>query len=359
MSYVKSKTIAVLFFISLLLIFAQEPTENNWTEKVKSFLFSDKRTNSTQKIITIVSKSDLETRLKGLDSKEFSYEYNTTNHGYVEKYLRMGNYFGKIIGMSEYYFPLFDEVFKRYNIPKDMKYLAVVESKLTVKVTSKAGAKGLWQFMPATGKAFGLENNMYVDERHDPIKSTEAAAKYFLLLYKYFGSWEMVMAAYNCGEGNVKKAIARSGGKKTYWEIRNFLPLETRGYVPSFIAASYMLNYHEKHYVKSQKFKYSYLDTDTLVVKKKLVLENLSKKLGMTLEEINFLNPQYKIGVIPKVAGKKYYLRLPKDKYLFYKKNESFIDRVTPTQPSLKKSLDENVLNIKEPVIVKEENSLK
>ena len=183
MVHIKIFILSSLFLHSTLL-FSQTSTENSLTEKVKSLLFTESKSNinASGGIITNVSREELEARLNKIAFENFSYQYNTTNHGYVEKYLRMGNHFSNIIGLSEFYFPLFDEVFKKYNIPNELKYIAIVESKLTVKVTSRAGAKGLWQFMPGTAKIFGLENNAFVEERYDPIKSTEAAAKYFTYL---------------------------------------------------------------------------------------------------------------------------------------------------------------------------------
>ncbi|MFA9290060.1 MAG: lytic transglycosylase domain-containing protein [Solirubrobacteraceae bacterium] len=306
----------LLFFF--FIFFSQENnSEVSLPEKVKSLLFEEENSNNNlDKKITkySVSEVDLEKRFKELETGKIVYEYSTTKHGYVEKYLRMGNHFGKVIGLSEYYFPLFDEIFEKYKVPKELKYLTIVESKLNPTITSRAGAKGLWQFMPQTAKNFKLENNIYVDERIDPVKSTIAAAKYLLLLHKYFGDWEMVMAAYNCGEGNLMKAIKRSGGKNTYWQVRNFLPAETRGYVPSFIAANYLLNYYEEHNINVQKFKYSYKDTDTILVKNTISFDKISKKINVSLEDIAFLNPQYKLKIIPKSTNKKYYLRLPKNK---------------------------------------------
>ncbi|MBN2524113.1 MAG: LysM peptidoglycan-binding domain-containing protein, partial [Bacteroidales bacterium] len=209
------------------------------------------------------------------------------------------------------YFPLFDEIFDYYDIPNEMKYMSIIESALNPRAYSRARAVGLWQFMYGTGRMYGLEINSLVDERRDPIRSTHAAARFAKDLYKIYGDWLLVIAAYNCGPGNVNKAIRRSGGKTNYWDIYYYLPRETRGHVPAFIAATYVMNYYQEHNLTPAKVEIPAL-VDTLHVKQKLHLQQVSETLGIPLQMLRDLNPQYRYDIIP--AGKKIYsLNLPKE----------------------------------------------
>ena len=226
---------------------------------------------------------------------------------------------------AEYYFPLFEEHLDKYDLPLEIKYLAIVESALKPRAKSRVGATGLWQFMFATGKQFGLDVSSYVDERSDPIKSTEAASKYLASLYKIFGDWDLALAAYNSGPGNVSKAIRRSGGYKNYWNIRPNLPRETAGYLPAFLATMYIFEYAEEHGFNPKIPELTYIQTDTVRVKEMISLDQVSELLEVPMEELQFLNPSYKLDIIPHIKDENYTLRLPREKIGMFVSNEDSI----------------------------------
>ncbi len=216
----------------------------------------------------------------------------------------------KILGRVSLYFPLIENKLREKNLPDDLKYLAVVESALVANATSKSGAKGLWQFMKGTGKMYGLTINAHVDERQDPLKSTDAALDYLADLYDQFDDWTLALAAYNCGPGNVRKAIRRSGGKRSYWEIRDFLPHETREYIPRQIAAIYLMQYYYMHDIEPELMEENIINTSTSRTYKQISFEEVSASTGVSLEDIQFLNPSYLRNVIPASLGENY-LTLP------------------------------------------------
>ncbi len=218
----------------------------------------------------------------------------------------------RMLGLAQLYFPMIEELLDRYGIPLEMKYLAIVESALNPIARSPVGAGGLWQFMYGTGKQYNLNVNSYVDDRSDPYKSTIAACKYLNDLYKVHKNWLLVMAAYNCGSGNVTKAIRRSGGKTDFWDISPYLPQETRDYIPAFIAVTYVMNHASDHNLVPITPIYKYNDIDTVLVKDYLTFNLLSEKLNISKDELLFLNPEYRKGVIPSNSYKSYILRLPK-----------------------------------------------
>jgi len=218
-----------------------------------------------------------------------------------------------VLGRSELYFDMFEEKLAKHDLPIELKYLSVIESGLRPQVKSRAGALGLWQFMYRTGRMFGLEENSYIDERMDPHKATEAACLYLKKLYGMYNDWNMALAAYNAGPGNVNKAIRRSGNKKTYWEIRPFLPRETQGYVPNFIAAAYLINYHKEHNIVPQKAEVKYYELDSMCLKKGVHMETVADLLDISLEDIQKLNPIYKRSYIPKGVSEPYCISLPLD----------------------------------------------
>lgn len=203
-----------------------------------------------------------------------------------------------MLGMADFYFPLIEQVLDEYGLPIELKYLAVVESALNPVALSRVGACGLWQFMLPTGKSYGLEINSLVDERRDPVKATHAACKYFKDMYAIYGDWNLVLASYNCGPGNVNKAIRRSGGKKDFWDIFPFLPKETRSYVPLFIAANYVMNYYCDHNLCPMQTSLP-LATDTVMVNNALHFQQVSDMLHIDVETLRALNPQYKRDIIP------------------------------------------------------------
>jgi len=242
-----------------------------------------------------------ENRLAKLDAASpFDLQFNQTVKPYIELYaIKKRGLMCKILGSSQLYYPMFEQIFDKYNIPLELKNLAVIESALSPIARSRAGASGLWQFMYPTGKLYGLNVTSYIDERSDPYKATVAAAEYLKDLYKMFNDWQMVLAAYNAGPGTINRAIRRSGGKKTYWEIRPFLPLETQAYVPAFIAANYVMNYYPEHNIYPDVPRKSYFELDTVIIKEPLSFTQLAGVLDVTVEEIQFFNPVYKKQIIP------------------------------------------------------------
>lgn len=269
----------------------------------------------------------LKQRLAELNARTpFNVEYNPSLESVIKGYLKnRRKTMANLMAISDYYFPMFEEELDRYNLPLEMKYLAIVESALDPRATSRVGAKGLWQFMFTTGKMFGLDVNSYVDERSDPLMATEAACKYLESLYNSLGDWDLALAAYNSGPGNVSKAIRRSGGYTNYWNIRGHLPRETAGYVPAFLATMYIFEFAEEHGFKSNGPAIPYVATDTVRVKKMISLEQVSKISGIAQNELEFLNPSYKLGIIPVVKDENYVLRLPVDKVGEFVANEEAI----------------------------------
>ena len=238
--------------------------------------------------------------------------YNSIVRRYIEVYTRQKrSSVGVMLGLSQYYFPLFDEVFDYYDIPNEMKYMSIIESALNPRAYSRTRAVGLWQFMYGTGRIYGLTINSLVDERRDPIKSTYAAAKFCKDLYSIYNDWILVIAAYNCGPGNVNKAIRRSGGKRNYWDIYYHLPRETRGHVPAFIAATYVMNYYKEHNLKPVPVSFP-VTSDTIMVTRNLHLAQVSEVLGIPLQLLRDMNPQYRTDIIP-AKDNPMTLRLPLD----------------------------------------------
>lgn len=267
-----------------------------------------------------------EARLARLDEQTpFDLIYNSAVKSYIDMYsLRKRVLVSRLIGLSQVYFPMFEEKLAKYNLPLELKYLAIVESALNPNAISKSGAGGLWQFMYPTGKMYGLEINSYVDDRRDPLKATEAACRYFKYLYGMFGDWQMVLAAYNCGPGTLSKAIRRSGNKKTYWEIRPYLPVETQGYVPAFIAVNYLMNFTKEHNIYPIAAKQSYFYADTVHAKQAFSFEAVSKIIDVPMEDLIFLNPAYKLKRVPGYGNYRH-LYLPANKTGAFINNETAI----------------------------------
>ena len=238
--------------------------------------------------------------------------YNTTVRSYIDLYTtkkrRQVEY---LMGMSNYYFPLFEQELSANNLPLELKYLPIIESALNTSIVSRMGAAGLWQLMIKTGKMYGLEINSLVDERLSPAKATHAAIRFLKDLYSIYGDWNLVIASYNCGPGNISKAMRRSGGKHDYWAIYPYLPRETRGYVPVFIAANYSMHYASEHNLCAATVNMPAL-TDTVMVRRRIHLEQISWVLNLPIEEIRLLNAQYRKDIIPGDI-KPYALCLPLD----------------------------------------------
>lgn len=255
----------------------------------------------------------LKERLEVLDNETpFNIEYNASLERLIKNYLKnRKKSFGILMSRAEYYFPLFEEHLDKYDLPLEIKYLAIVESALKPRAKSRVGATGLWQFMYQTGKQFDLNVSSYVDERQDPIKATEAACQYLGVLYKMFGDWDLALAAYNSGPGNVNKAIRRAGGKRNFWNIRGFLPRETSGYVPSFYATLYIFKYAEEHGIEPGRAYINKFETDTIHIKQQVTFEQITNFLDVEVEMLQFLNPQYKLDIIPYKKDRNYYVSLP------------------------------------------------
>jgi membrane-bound lytic murein transglycosylase D len=274
-------------------------------------------------------------RMRVLDQDTpFDLVYNPTVQGFIDLYaVRKRELTSRVLGMSELYFPLFEEALSRHGIPLEMKYLAVVESALNPTAISPAGAGGLWQFMVSTGKMYGLNVTSYQDDRFDAIKSTEAACLYLKYLHGLYNDWELALAAYNSGPGNVNKAIRRSGGKKDFWDIKPFLPKETQGYVPAFIAVNYVMNYASEYNLYPRTPMITFFETDTVSVMRRVDFNTLSGILGMNIDDLAFLNGTYKMKEIPE-NGRKHYLFLPVEKVGLFISNEELVyERSASPQP--------------------------
>ncbi|WP_010181622.1 lytic transglycosylase domain-containing protein [Aquimarina agarilytica] len=272
----------------------------------------------------------LKARLESLDHKTpFNIEYNPILENLIKKNLKgRRSLLEKMISLSYYYFPIFEKELDQYDLPLELKYLAVVESGLRPKIKSSMGATGLWQFMYQTGKMQGLVINSYVDERMDPLKSTKAACEYLSSLYKTFGDWDLALAAYNSGPGNVLKALKRARGKKNYWNIRRYLPRETAGYVPAFLAYMYIFEHAKYHNLTPHKPEYLSIETDTVKIKTKVTFKEISKAIQIDYKELQFLNPAYKLNIIPKSRTNKYSLRLPVEKMKNFIKYEQKLYKI-------------------------------
>lgn len=250
--------------------------------------------------------------------------YNSNIHGFINFFtIRNRDYTRLMLRRKDLYFPLFESKLAKYNLPQELKYLSIIESGLNPRAVSRASAVGLWQFMSYTGRYFDLHNDWYFDDRMDPEKSTEAACRYLSQLYKMFHNWELALAAYNSGPGTVKRAIRRSGYKKTFWEIYNYLPRETRSYVPQFVAIIYAMNYAEEHNMIEPALE-RVIPHDTLIVRKFLHLDAFAKLTGTCTEELLQLNPSVRHNAIPE-NGKKFILKLPSGAKAELEKNRTAI----------------------------------
>lgn len=245
--------------------------------------------------------------------------FNRHVKAFINLYANKGrNQSARMLGLKEIYFPLFEEVLDKYDMPYELKYLAIVESALNPTAGSRAGAKGLWQFMYGTGKMYGLKSNSLVDDRFDPYKSTDAAARHLKDLFDIYGTWELALAAYNSGPGNVNRAIRRAGGVKNYWAVWPFLPRETRGYVPAFISVNYVFNYAAEHNIYPIDPGILFYGIDTVTVRDVLSFDQISEFMQIDMDDLDFLNPAYKQGIIPATNGQTYKLRLPREKVGYF-----------------------------------------
>lgn len=309
-------------------------------------MYEEVRQPDSEAVFPELNTDTLKARLARLNEKTpFNIAYNPSLESVIKSFLtRRRDLMERMITASQFYFPLFEQELDNHDIPLEMKYLSIVESALNPTARSRVGATGLWQFMYSTGKMYNLNVSSYVDDRRDPIASTTAACKYLGKLYDIFGDWDLALAAYNSGPGNVNKAIRRSGGYTNYWNLRSFLPRETAGYVPAFLATMYIFEYAKEHGLNRVKAKRPYFETDTVHIKNLLTFDQIAKVTGIGMEELELLNPAYKLKIIPKIEGKTYVLRLPKSMIGKFVTNEEEIYAYAKKQlDSLEKPLPQMV----------------
>jgi membrane-bound lytic murein transglycosylase D len=289
--------------------------------------FDIKNINVDEKVEYELPTELLKERLKKMDEKSpFNIEYNVGLENVIKSFLKnRKRAFERLMGVSQFYFPIFEESLAAQNIPLEIKYLAVVESALNPRAVSRVGATGLWQFMYQTGKQYGLKVDTYEDERSDPLKASTAATQYMKNMYAIFGDWDLVLASYNTGPGNVAKAIRRSGGKQNYWNIRPYLHKETQGYLPAFLATMYIFEYHKEHGIKPDRAIANHFATDTVMIKNAMTFKQISDLLDVPVAELQFLNPSYKREEIPHITGENHFLRLPVNKVAVFTSNEDKI----------------------------------
>ena len=296
----------IILFLSCLLGFQLLYSQKNTVEQENGEYFIKQDENFIKGLNSLNSSSqefvaelDLSTYKKRFAYLNFhtklSIDYNDVTYAYVKTFLSY-RWYPKIIGLSVYYFPLFESKLDYYGIPRELKYLAVVESALNPRAGSRVGASGLWQFMPATGREYGLRKNEYVNTFYDPMSNADAGARYLRDLYKMYGDWNLAISAYNCGPGNVNKAI-RKAGSKNYWVLRPYLPKETQAYVPSFIAVNYLFNFYKEHQMKPTYFRYSFFDLKRIKINQTTTFAGLSKNFDYRI--LKFANPQFITETIP------------------------------------------------------------
>lgn len=269
---------------------------------------------------------------------------NNVTRKFIDTYSnKMKRSVAVMLGSSNFYMPIFEEALERYGLPLELKYLPVIESALRPSATSRVGAAGLWQFMINTGKKYGLEINTLVDERRDPVKASDAAARYLRDLYGMFGDWGLAIAAYNCGEGNVQRAILRAGktDNADYWNVYGRLPRETRGYVPAFIAANYIMNYYCEHGISPYETTLPQ-ESDTVVVGSEMKFSQIAAVCDVTIDELRAINPQYRRDIIP--SG--YVLRLPSSVIENFVENEGAIASTVTNDGGIRRATTEDVVEI-------------
>ena len=300
----------------------ENQVQSVFMDEIKEYYISN--TDTTDVSNTPLDVALLKERLILInETTPFHLAYNPALEKIIKSYLKnRRKYYPNFMARAAYYFPMIEKYLDQFDIPLEMKYLALVESALKPKAKSRVGATGLWQFMYPTGKQYNLKVSSYVDERQDPIKATIAACNYLNDLYKIFGDWDLALAAYNSGPGNVSKAIRRSGGYKNYWNIRPFLPRETAGYVPAFYATMYLFTYAQEHGLTGIPPKIHFFETDTILVKKTVSFDQITEQTGIETSMLQLLNPEYKLDIIPYVKNKNYTLRIPTKQVGNFLKNE-------------------------------------
>ncbi len=319
---------------------------DSWYAKNAVYHEQSQKPHTSKPISSVDEDSITMFRLKELTDKTvFPMVYNNDIKRYINLYTKRKQSLSLLLGLAKYYFPMFEEVLDKYNCPIELKYLAIIESALNPNAVSRAGATGLWQFMYKTGKLYGLDVNTLVDYRRDPIKATDAAARYLKYLSDtFFGDWVLAMAAYNCGPGNVTKAIVRSGGKTDFWDLYDYLPKETRGYVPAFYGAWFAMRYYDKYGITAAEAKFS--QTDTIHIHHKVHFQQIEALMGIPEEELKLLNPQYKMSIVPATEDMAMVLILPANhinKFLLMKDS---IYNYNPDQYFKPARVSEDIFNV-------------
>jgi len=313
-----SKDIALIDSLVL-----ENQLQSVFMDEIREYYISNTDTTDVSEVA--LDASLLKERLAKInETTPFHLAYNPALEKIIKSYLKnRRKYYPNFMARAAYYFPMIEKYLDQYDIPLEMKYLTLVESALKPKAKSRVGATGLWQFMYPTGKQYKLKVSSYVDERQDPLKATIAACNYLNDLYKIFGDWDLALAAYNSGPGNVSKAIRRSGGYKNYWNIRPYLPRETAGYVPAFYATMYLFTYAQEHQLTGSAPAIHFFETDTIHIKKTVSFDQITEQTGIETAMLQFLNPEYKLDIIPFIKGKEYTLRIPKKQADIFLKNET------------------------------------
>ena len=287
--------IVCVFLLQIIKVGAANPVRLSSFENSTRFLVDTNLLAVSHVPVSAYQNVIFKRRLDSIQ-KDVPLNYNEYVQGYIDNYMRRPAEIGRMLGLSKYYFPIYEKAFRDAGIPDEIKFLSIVESELNPNATSRVGASGLWQFMSETAKIYGLGMNDYVDERRDPIQASYAAAAYLKDAYQQFGDWLLAIASYNCGKSNVLHAMERTG-TNDFWSIRQYLPQETRGYVPAYIAMSYIMNYYSRHKILPQACDLA-LKTDTVVVSKFVPLTKISMALGVSYKELTDLNPAYRMAIV-------------------------------------------------------------
>jgi len=337
------KTLTLIICLVSLQIIKAAPNSSTLLAAValqnSKLLTNTQQTNADTTILPVVDapaplsyQSGMYKRRLDSIKKDIQLDYNEYVQSYIEIYMRNREEMSKVLGLTKYYFPIYEKAFHDAGIPDEIKYLSIVESKLDPYAVSRVGATGLWQFMFTTGKLYGMNVDDYVDERRDPIQASYAAAAYLKDAYQEFGDWLVAIASYNCGKSNVERAIEKAGGATDFWSIRQYLPKETRGYVPAFIAVAYVMNYYGKHNITPMACNIS-LKTDTVLVNKYLPLSMVAQSLNLDLHELAILNPSYKRQAINGTAAKPRRMIIPQIDKAQYAALYDVLNNSTTTSP--------------------------
>ncbi|MEB2782107.1 LysM peptidoglycan-binding domain-containing protein [Algoriphagus sp. C2-6-M1] len=325
--------IITLALITCLIPLSKAFSQDDESVAVAPLLDEEVLPNYHYEYIPDFTFEEIDRRVKAMDH-EMSFELNDRIFSFIQYFtVRNRDYTKMVLARKELFFPMFDEMMTKHEMPLEIKYLSIIESGLDPQIRSRVGAMGLWQFMPATGRMYGMNTNNEVDDRMDPELSTEAAAKYLKSLHRMFGDWEVAMAAYNCGPGNVRKAIRRSGGKKTFWGIYNYLPRETRSYVPQVQAMLYILNHLQEHNFHPEDPTYV-VEYEKIRFDRALSLDKLAELTNLCLADLKTLNPAIKNNKIPE-TNKSMALRIPKSKAPYIKENLAWLNDSLNNAPTV------------------------